>query len=777
MLASVLLLLCVAHNAVSDSYYHRHFDYYDSPLDYVWIDSYEEEVRHLPELSTTDPNVALNGTTRQSSTYDKFGASANAIDGSLITNYLKSTCSHTDLDIEPWWMVDLGRVYQISFVVILNRGDCCSDRLNGTEVRIGNSDKDGGTRNRRCGKITSLGLGETVNLNCTGMKGRYVTVTIPGRVGYLTLCEVQVHGVPAPANATETGEPVEESEEKETSSIVEETKNLLKHSNAAPNVALAGQAYQSSILGRATPDKANDGSLANNNDNGRCAHTQQEIEPWWTVDLMSTYKVFSVAVTVPANCSTEQLSGAQIRVGNSASGRGKNPSCGSIISVTCGDTLSFDCEEILGRYVTIIIPGQEAALVLCEVQVFGVPENAPSGDGNRNLSPEKKPHGTSNLAIRGEASQSSNLKVFDESYKAIDGSLSNNYMTGSCSHTDLEFEPWLMVDLKAPASIQCVAITNRGDCCRERINGAEVRIGNSKKDGGRHNPRCGTIFRMGYGETLSFSCNGMVGKYVSILITGRKEYLSVCEMQVFGVFTSSPTATEPMPTPVEFAITQGTKPETHQMPGTTPETHQMPGLYGKSLFFPEATNDSYVILNPEKKMPLWAFTLCMRISTPLQPTGREITLFAYRTMFDALNLSREKNGRLGFYLSSPGVYFRIPKLGPKWTHLCLTWEFRRGRVQAFVNGMPTRARRYVSGHQILPGGLFMLGQDPDAVRGNFFPNSSFVGEIKDLYMWNRKLHKGLIARVFFGDHIPESSLLDWRSLSYKIYGNVKVKES
>ncbi|XP_078496922.1 pentraxin fusion protein-like isoform X2 [Lissotriton helveticus] len=778
MLASVLLLLCAAQNAVSDSYYDKSWDeYYDFSPSGRWIVS-EEEVAHSPELSTTDPNVALSGTTSQSSTYDKFGASANAIDGSLITNYLKNTCSHTDLDIEPWWMVDLGRVYQISFVVILNRGDCCSDRLNGTEVRVGNSDKDGGTRNHRCAKIPSLGLGETVNLNCTGMKGRYVTVTIPDHVGYLTLCEVRVHGVPAPDNATDIDEPVEESGEKETSSIVEEAKKLLKHSNAAPNVALAGQSYQSSTLGMATPDQANDGSLTNTNETGKCAHTQHEMEPWWTVDLMSSYKVFSVAVTVPADCSTEELAGAQIRVGNSASGRGKNPSCGSIISVARGDTLSFDCGEMIGRYVTVFIPGREAVLVLCEVQVFGVPENTPSGDGNRNLSPEKMPHGASNLALRGKASQSSNYKFYDESYKAIDGSLYSRYPGGFCSHTNLESEPWLMVKLQAPAKVQSVAITNRGDCCRERINGAQIHIGNSEKDGGRDNPRCGTIFKMGYGETISFNCNGMEGQYVSIQITGRKEYLTVCEMQIFGVLTSSPKAIEPMPTPAELAISPDMTPETTRMPDTTPGTTQMPGLTGKSLVFPEATSNSYVILTPETSKKLRAFTLCMRISMPPQPKGRETILFSYRTLYyDALNLWLEKNGRLGFYMSGDGVYFQIPKMGPKWTHLCLAWDSLLGRVQAFVNGVPTRPRRYRSGHSVNTGGVFMLGQDPDSFLGDFDADQSFVGEIKDLYMWNRKLHKGMIRRVFQGEHIPESKVFDWRSLSYKTQGNVQIKES
>lgn len=44
----------------------------------------------------------------------------------------------------------------------------------------------------RCATINSMGRGETMSFNCAGMQGQYVTITIPGRYEYLTVCEVQV---------------------------------------------------------------------------------------------------------------------------------------------------------------------------------------------------------------------------------------------------------------------------------------------------------------------------------------------------------------------------------------------------------------------------------------------------------------------------------------------------------------------------------------------------------------------------------------------------------
>lgn len=42
--------------------------------------------------------------------------------------------------------------------------------------------------------ISSISAGSTQRFECKGMRGRYVSVVIPGRSEVLTLCEVEVYG-------------------------------------------------------------------------------------------------------------------------------------------------------------------------------------------------------------------------------------------------------------------------------------------------------------------------------------------------------------------------------------------------------------------------------------------------------------------------------------------------------------------------------------------------------------------------------------------------------
>ena len=57
------------------------------------------------------------------------------MDGGKGLHYSK--CAHTYEERDPWWRVDLGRVEPVAEVNILNRGDCCGNRLNGAEIRVG----------------------------------------------------------------------------------------------------------------------------------------------------------------------------------------------------------------------------------------------------------------------------------------------------------------------------------------------------------------------------------------------------------------------------------------------------------------------------------------------------------------------------------------------------------------------------------------------------------------------------------------------------------------
>ncbi|KAI8498314.1 hypothetical protein Bbelb_242580 [Branchiostoma belcheri] len=85
-------------------------------------------------------NVAMGKTAYQSSTGT--GPASRAVDGITDGDFESSSCSHTKLDTgEPYpsWWVDLGQPMQIGRVVIWNRMDCCSDRINDFNIHIGNN--------------------------------------------------------------------------------------------------------------------------------------------------------------------------------------------------------------------------------------------------------------------------------------------------------------------------------------------------------------------------------------------------------------------------------------------------------------------------------------------------------------------------------------------------------------------------------------------------------------------------------------------------------------
>uniref|UniRef100_A0A671TX55 Fucolectin tachylectin-4 pentraxin-1 domain-containing protein n=1 Tax=Sparus aurata TaxID=8175 RepID=A0A671TX55_SPAAU len=106
-----------------------------------------------------------------------------AIDGSRASNWHQGSCTHTQKDKNPWWRLDLLRSYKVNTVTITNRKDCCHERINGAEIRIGYSLENYGNANPRCAVITSISR-------------RYVNIVIPGRREFLTLCEVEVTGQP-----------------------------------------------------------------------------------------------------------------------------------------------------------------------------------------------------------------------------------------------------------------------------------------------------------------------------------------------------------------------------------------------------------------------------------------------------------------------------------------------------------------------------------------------------------------------------------------------------
>ncbi|XP_058637686.1 uncharacterized protein LOC131543897 [Onychostoma macrolepis] len=279
----------------------------------------ETHTRRTPHLQ----NATLWGKTSQSSTY--INGPELALDGLL------NTFSHTNSETDPWWRVDLLKVYRVNRVTITNRPGH-ANRISGAVIRIGNFPDI--YSNTICSVISTLGEGATATFSCSGMEGRYMIVHIPGDEKILSLSEVGVYGY------------------------------------LAGNVAVDGATTQSSTFTGWFAEKAID-SNRGLQQNTACSSTLNEINPWWRLDLRNVYEISEVVVTNRNDCCAEQINGAEIRIGNTLENNGNNnPICAVIRAIPAGESYRYSCGGMEGRYVNLIIPGDMKTLTLCEVEVY-----------------------------------------------------------------------------------------------------------------------------------------------------------------------------------------------------------------------------------------------------------------------------------------------------------------------------------------------------------------------------------------------------------------------
>ncbi|RXN38271.1 fucolectin-6-like isoform X2 [Labeo rohita] len=296
-----------------------------------------------------------------------------------------------------------------------------------------------------------------------------------------------------------------------------------KQGNRARNLALYGKATQSDLVGNpwsadGHASNAIDGNRDPYYEHGSCTATEWQTDPWWRLDLLNEYVVTSITITNRKECCPERLDGAEIHIGNSLLNNGNsNPLAGKISSIPGGRSLTFKWKKgISGRYINVVIPGSNRLLTLCEVEVYGYP--APDGE---------------NVALKGKATQIS-LYGNGFAFSAIDGNKDSVYTHGSCTHTEKALNAWWRLDLLKRHKVFSVVITNTLDNIPERLNGAEIRIGNSLDNNGNDNPRCAVISSIPPGVSTTFECDGMEGRYVNVVIPGREEYLTLCEVEVYG---------------------------------------------------------------------------------------------------------------------------------------------------------------------------------------------------------------------------------------------------
>ncbi|KAK7177213.1 hypothetical protein R3I93_001257 [Phoxinus phoxinus] len=138
-----------------------------------------------------------------------------------------------------------------------------------------------------------------------------------------------------------------------------------------------------------------------------------------------------------------------------------------------------------------------------------------------------------NLALRRNATQSSTYGLWFAE-KAVDGNPGPVKSWSACSSTTSQTNPWWRLDLSDTYRVTSVVITNIKECCPERINGAEIHIGNSLENNGNNNPICAVISSIPAGVSSNYTCNEMEGRYVNLIIPGDSRFLTLCEVEVYG---------------------------------------------------------------------------------------------------------------------------------------------------------------------------------------------------------------------------------------------------
>nr|XP_008120252.1 PREDICTED: serum amyloid P-component isoform X2 [Anolis carolinensis] len=198
----------------------------------------------------------------------------------------------------------------------------------------------------------------------------------------------------------------------------------------------------------------------------------------------------------------------------------------------------------------------------------------------------------------------------------------------------------------------------------------------------------------------------------------------------------------------------------------------------KVFIFPESSNTSHVLLKPSLLHPLTAFTICLWSYTDMT---RAHTLFSYatKTNDNEIVIFKSKPNEYSLYVGTSDVLFIFPEhltAKPSWEHICMSWESGTGMVEFWLDGQPLPRNGMMKGHRISPEACIVLGQDQDAFGSGFDINQSFVGEIRDVYMWDRALSDNEMCLVW-GNSVPPSPVIDWRALNYMIRDYVVLKPS
>lgn len=392
---------------------------------------------------------------RQSSLYQgsKFPAS-------YCTDGDPNTFCHSD-DVKdavsPWFELFLPQLVNIKKVRILNRQDCCKDRLGKFEIIIYKDTNDGSTQVFKKQYTASSNQNEFIanDINVIGNRVR-VQLSNTGSKRILNLATVSVYGDPV-LNTSNT---------QVQNCFVSDQKNI--DWAKVSNIQLSSEW------------DANHGSMfcIDGKRNTKCA-TKWEKEPFLLLNLPGFIKISKIIILNRQDGNYKHRLGAfNVIISQDINGVNTQVYKKEYLATPTQDEVNIENLNIVGNKVKIQLlptttPPTDSSwkdngtqnyrlLNLTDVSVYGE-----AVSNNLNLS--ALTNSAVDWARTGTPSMSSTFPPTKpwgslDAYRCIDGDI-NTF----CA-TNWQKEPWFQVKLQRKINIKSVLIVNRVDCCKDRLN-------------------------------------------------------------------------------------------------------------------------------------------------------------------------------------------------------------------------------------------------------------------------------------------------------------------
>ena len=285
----------------------------------------------------------------QSSEYGGFPA-ANAVDGST------GNFTHTADIPNSFWMADLGHAFSLDRIEIVNRLDCCANRLRHLVLRV----YDAASNNISSATLTDVGLGGTYTHNLSpGTMARWMRVGLEGGLTngggnhYVTLAEVRAFSGATNVLSAVAGDPVGV-----TNNLASfKTSYMLRLDTSVPAAT-----------------NANDDSYAT-----ETKTSPYTVDGYWETDLGATYALYGVRA-IAASGISYRLTNTTVRLYNA-----EHKSVFAKKVAGAPDTFDTDLNgPVFARYVRVGLEekqrtdpndGIEWYIGFREVEVFGRPTN------------------------------------------------------------------------------------------------------------------------------------------------------------------------------------------------------------------------------------------------------------------------------------------------------------------------------------------------------------------------------------------------------------------